>query len=158
MTREELIRSFRNVSARCKQQCPYQKVCHYGDFCPMAEAALVMSADATRIAALEEKINVLKTELEEQANTNQKVRDAMQREIDILDAQCYDYYDMIKAYNGGVEKQLYISPKRKYAKERLRRTLRDKKLKKTKDLTELDGDPRYAKTTPKPKQPEEVVI
>lgn len=142
MTREEMIRSFVNVPGRCRQQCPYQDRCHHGDFCVFKEAALVMSADKEKIENLRKQIQTL--------------RDLIKIVGDYgsyMESRCFEYYDMIHDYNGGVTKKLYIPPKRKMAAKRLKKTkmLRNREL--------MDGDPKYADPSniPKPKV-EEVVV
>lgn len=146
MTKQELIRSFVNAPSKCKQQCMYQKQCHMGDFCVLKEAALIMSSDAVRIAELDDKL------------TRQKeVEKSDKARIAFLEERCTDYYDSIHDYNGGVVKKLYISPKRKMAAERRRRTVAAR----AKDKTQFDGDPRYAQNSSDPASKEaapEVVV
>ena len=127
MTREEMIRSFVNVPARCGQKCPYQDRCHHGDFCVFKEAALIMSADKEKMENLRKQIYTL--------------RDLIKIVGDYgayMESRCFEYYDMIHDYNGGVEKQLYIPPRRKMAAKRRKKTkmLRNREL--------MDGDPQYA--------------
>ena len=130
MTREEMIRSFSNAKGRCKMQCPYSFACNKGNDCVFKDAALVMAADANRMVELKEQLEILK-------GIN-KLQLAYTR---FMEDRCFDYYDMIHDYNGGVIKKLYISPKRKMAAKRKRRTIKAKKLR-NREL--MDGDPQYA--------------
>lgn len=127
MTREEMIRSFVNVPGRCRQQCPYQDRCHHGDFCVFKEAALIMSADKEKIENLREQIHTLRDLVKLVGNYGE-----------YMESRCVEYYDMIHAYNGGVEKKLYIPPRRKLAAKRRKKAkmLRNREL--------MDGDPKYA--------------
>ena len=141
MTREEMIRSFVNVPGRCKQQCPYQDRCHHGDFCVFKEAALIMSADKEKIDNLREQIKTLR-------GLTKMVADY----AGYMESRCYEYYDMIHDYNGGIVKQMYIPPKRKMAAKRMKATkrLRNREL--------MDGDPRYADPSIVPDEKIEEVI
>ena len=144
MTKEEMIRSFNNVKHRCKQQCPYQRTCKNGDFCVLREAALIMASDAIRMKEMEQQIKTL--------------RDLNYLQLDyarFMEERCYDYYDSIHDYNEGVIKKLNISPKRKMAMMRRKKT---QKLKQYRDRTKMDGDPRYEKTfTVSKEAPEEMI-
>ena len=131
MKRDEMIRSFANAPGVCKQQCPYQSQCHHGDYCVFKEVALLLSADA-------EKIDNLKTQV-------RMLRDLCGMIINYgkyMEKSCFDYYDAIYAYNGGVEKKLWIPRKRELAARRRRKTMKAKKMLRDREL--MDGDPRYA--------------
>lgn len=150
MTREEMIRSFANTSARCKLQCPYSKTCHHGDFCIFKEVALMLSADKTRLAEMEEQVRIMKELCYVQLGYAR-----------YMEQRCFDYYDMIHAYNGGVEKKLWIPPRRRMAAERRRKTKAAKaaEAKRVRDKTKLDGDPQYAQNiTPPREEAEEVIV
>ena len=126
-TRAELIKSFANVSTRCKQQCPYNNVCDHGDYCVFKQAALIMRADDTRVHQADRRADAAINEARIQAGVAKE-----------LENVCFQYYDMIHDYNGGVVKKLYIPPARKMATKRLRRTLKGKR------LVDRDGKPEYA--------------
>jgi len=126
-TRPELIKSFANINTKCKQQCPYNNVCERGDFCVFKQAALIMRADDTRVQLADRRAEAAIAEARLQAEVAKQYEDV-----------CFQYYDMIHDYNGGVVKKLYIPPARKMATKRLRRTLKARR------LVDRDGKPEYA--------------
>lgn len=128
MTKAEMIKSFANVPGRCKMQCPYSADCQHGDYCIFKSVALTLSADNAKISELEEQKKILRGLCELQLNYTK-----------YLEERCLDYYDMIHDYNGGVEKKLWIPPKRKYATKRRKKTV---KMLRNREL--MDGDPKYA--------------
>lgn len=146
MTREEMIKSFANAPGRCKMQCPYQKQCHNSDFCVFKEAALIIAAD-------QEKIR----ELTEQARTMRDLVKIIHQYAKYMEERCFDYYKMIHDYNGGVEKKLWIPPKRRLATMRRRKTVAAKK-KALRDRTLMDGDPQYAQPSSPPQEKIEEVL
>lgn len=127
MTRGEMIKSFANVSARCKFQCPYSNTCDSGNFCIFKEVALLLNRDDVNDRYQKEKLMGLKN-----------IAEWMTDYIRFLEAICKDYYDMIHDYNGGVVKKLRIPGKRKKVLSgRPPRMAR-------RDRSAYDGDPRYA--------------
>ena len=144
MKREEMLKSFPNAPGICKQQCPYQGQCHHGDFCVFKEVALLLTADQEKIRYLQAQIKAL--------------RDFSKLVLDYgrhMENSCYDYYDAIYAYNGGVEKKLWIPRKRQLATKRRKR---NKKLKQLRNRELMDGDPRYADPDAKRYEPVQEVI
>ena len=152
MTREEISRSFVNLSGRCKMNCPYSLQCNHGDYCVMKEAALIMNSDASKIAELTEQNRILKSLNMLQLNYTK-----------FMEERCYAYYDMIHDYNGGVVKKLYIAPKRKMAIQRRKNAARKARKREEEmeklELEEMDGDPRYAmRNSAKSDYPAEEII
>lgn len=138
MTREELARVFMSLPGRCKFNCPFSAQCQNGDFCVLKEAALVMLSDASKIRELTEQNGLLKSLGLLQLNYTK-----------FMEERCFEYYDMIHAYNGGVVKQMRLSPKRKMAIQRRKRAARKMKenLKQPKRVEDMDGNPDYALKT-----------
>lgn len=142
MTKQDMIKSFANVPGRCKMTCPYSAGCHHGDYCIFKAVALTIQADTAKIKELEKQRNILRG-----------LVDMLRKYAGYLEARCLDYYDMIHDYNGGVEKKLWIPPRRKYAAQRRKKTI-----KKLRNRELMDGDPRYAENISPHSEPVEEVI
>jgi len=136
MTKEEMMRSFLNVRGRCKQNCPYQGQCNGGVLCIFREAALIMRADNERI-----------TELKEQRETMRALAELILGYANFMEGRCYEYYDMIHAYNCGHVNKMDLPRYRVLATRKRKRTrkMNAEKEKFYRQHPELkDGDPRFA--------------
>ncbi len=122
-----MMASFANVSETCDYKCPYVESCRNRQVCIFKEVALIMRSDKNRIAELEEALRLMKVMSKAELEYSQS-----------LERVCYDYYDMIHDFNGGVVKKVTIPGKHQNAPKLNYRPRMPKR-----DKTVYDGDPKY---------------
>lgn len=128
MTREECIMAFNNAKAICKMQCPYADKCQNGKYCVFLNAALVMQTDKAYIEKLETELNTVMGLF--------RLFNAYVKDVENINAT---YHDLIQKHNRVAK--MTVSDARVNNR---RRKIYKKRVKKAKDKTQFDGDPRYA--------------